>query len=42
MLSILPGALILNQSYVFFTQNYDKSEQKIMFLAKNSKKYVKF
>ena len=29
MLSIHPGALIWNQSYVFFTQNYDGWGHKI-------------
>ena len=40
MLSIHPDALIWNQSYVFFSQNYDEWGQKIFklcFQPKNAK-----
>ena len=30
MLSIHPGALIWNQSYIFFTQNYDERGKKVL------------
>ena len=45
MLSIHPDALIWNQSYVFFSQNYDGWGHKIFklcFQPKNAKKYANF
>ena len=45
MLSIHPDALIWNQSYVFFNQNYDEWGHKIFklcFQPKNAKKYANF
>ena len=45
MLSIDLDALIWNQSYVFFSQNYDEWGHKIFklnFQPKHAKKYVNF
>ena len=45
MLSIHPDALIWNQTYVFFSQNYDGWGHKIFrlcFQSKNAKKYANF